>query len=384
MTNLQIVQSYALLLTLLSALMLLFSRLFVGRTSVVYERSRWLLIIQKMVISLQFVLQMVFGFRAMGNDVGAFVNILFYHIASVLMSFSILNLLCAGKMPRKFLWVGISTTLLSWGLGLGTCIYYDSFHVPFWVLMVISVNFFVTILYLVICQMRIFNKMRDVLEKDIGNPLDSFVRHLKVCMFALYTLALMLPCLVLNLNILILFGFTLLVIHVLVTVSFICIGASIRGATSVLKLVDEDSESNTMVEAGDSEGAPMAAKDKERDEAGLADETIMMIEDKITHWREYKGFADSELSIASFSKSIGVNRRLLSTYFSKHKECTFRSWITRIRVEEAMSILKSNPSLSAEAVAEECGFSSRSFYQTAFKSQTGYTPYEWAKNACIC
>lgn len=56
---------------------------------------------------------------------------------------------------------------------------------------------------------------------------------------------------------------------------------------------------------------------------------------------------------------------------------TFRVWLSNIRIEEAKQMLLTNSDYSIEAVAESCGFSSRSWMQEKFKASTGMTPAEW-------
>lgn len=38
--------------------------------------------------------------------------------------------------------------------------------------------------------------------------------------------------------------------------------------------------------------------------------------------------------------------------------------------------------LTIENIAEECGFISRSYFQTLFKTETGFTPREWRVKMC--
>jgi len=377
MTPIQIIQSFALLLTSLSALILLFSRLFVSRTNVVYERSRWFLIIQSIILSLHYVLQLSFGLRAMGDDVGTLVNIPFYMLACAFMSFSILNLQGGGRIDRSYIIIGSVACLSTWGIAAGASLYSGTLHQPLWILILMSSIFFVASLYFLLGMVRGHKRMKSVLERDMGNPAESFAKHLFLCTSMLYAFGIAIPCFVLNFPLLLFFGFSFLVFHILVSVSFICLGANIQGAAGVLQVLNDNNSAGNIDANG--QDVTSGANEREKQEIILTEENIRHIEDSISDWREHRGYSDSDLTIASFAKSIGVNRRLLSAYFSKHVECTFRSWITRVRVEEAMNLLRVSPTLSGEAVAEECGFSSRSFYQTAFKSQTGYTPTEWAQ-----
>ena len=55
----------------------------------------------------------------------------------------------------------------------------------------------------------------------------------------------------------------------------------------------------------------------------------------------------------------------------------FSKWIAHLRVEEAKQLMTAHPDYSNEAVAKECGFSSRSYFQKVFRDLTGMTPREF-------
>ena len=52
-------------------------------------------------------------------------------------------------------------------------------------------------------------------------------------------------------------------------------------------------------------------------------------------------------------------------------------WLNRLRIEKAKELLTAHPEWSNEAVARECGFTDRSYFQRKFKELTGRTPAEW-------
>ena len=49
-----------------------------------------------------------------------------------------------------------------------------------------------------------------------------------------------------------------------------------------------------------------------------------------------------------------------------------------LRIEEAKRQLKKHPEWSNDTIAEHCGFSSRNYFQTIFKKQTGVSPSEFS------
>ena len=86
--------------------------------------------------------------------------------------------------------------------------------------------------------------------------------------------------------------------------------------------------------------------------------------------------SDPELDQQLICMELGVSRALL---YNKMKSITgtgAKDYITRIRIEKAKSLME-NPSLSIAEIAEMTGFTSQSYFSTAFKNYTGMTPSQF-------
>ena len=55
-------------------------------------------------------------------------------------------------------------------------------------------------------------------------------------------------------------------------------------------------------------------------------------------------------------------------------------FINEYRIETAKTLLKTNPNLKMEIIAEQSGFNSNSTFYAAFKKVTNTTPAKYAKN----
>ena len=82
------------LVTLILAIYIAMSRLFVVTTVRRYEQSRWLLFSGLLLLTVHFLLQMKFNFRLQGADVATLINILFYTPATFLVSYAFVNIRC--------------------------------------------------------------------------------------------------------------------------------------------------------------------------------------------------------------------------------------------------------------------------------------------------
>ena len=92
MDKLLLIQILSMTLTLFIGLMLAMSRVHMTTIARRYEVSRWMLVVAMSIYAVHYLLQIVFGFRASGDDVGAVVNILFYTPVVYLISFSIVRM----------------------------------------------------------------------------------------------------------------------------------------------------------------------------------------------------------------------------------------------------------------------------------------------------
>lgn len=101
------------------------------------------------------------------------------------------------------------------------------------------------------------------------------------------------------------------------------------------------------------------------------------IADVLDSWIETRGFSNQDISLAKLAQNIGVPAQTLGRHIGISHGVTFRVWLSKIRIKEAKRILISQPEATIEYVAEECGFSSRSYFQNLFKAETGFTPREW-------
>jgi two-component system response regulator YesN len=103
----------------------------------------------------------------------------------------------------------------------------------------------------------------------------------------------------------------------------------------------------------------------------IADETVDYI---------YKNYADSELSLSSISKKLHVSESYLTRIIKKKTNMSFSELLTKLRMEEAISLILSDCSISSLNLSEKTGYKSQHYFCKVFKSYTGMTPTEYRKN----
>ena len=96
----------------------------------------------------------------------------------------------------------------------------------------------------------------------------------------------------------------------------------------------------------------------------------------IDRWTAGEHYCRQRLNIQEVATEMGIARELLSAWLSR-RHIDYAGWLNRLRIEKAKELLTAHPEWSNEAVARECGFTDRSYFQRKFKELTGRTPAEW-------
>jgi len=94
-----------------------------------------------------------------------------------------------------------------------------------------------------------------------------------------------------------------------------------------------------------------------------------------------KMYCISDLSLNQVAETLNVKKQEVSDILNSVYKMNFYEYINRFRIEEAMNILKNGTS-EKQTIMEimfDCGFNSKSAFNTAFKKQTGQTPSAYRK-----
>lgn len=100
----------------------------------------------------------------------------------------------------------------------------------------------------------------------------------------------------------------------------------------------------------------------------VADEAIQYI---------YRNYGIPELSLSSLAKNLHISESYLTRVIKKEADMSFSELITKVRIESAINLLITNPSMSHQAIAEKVGFKSQHYFSKVFKSYTGLSPSEY-------
>ena len=98
------------------------------------------------------------------------------------------------------------------------------------------------------------------------------------------------------------------------------------------------------------------------------------IGDKLQEWVEQKRFLNEGVTIVMLSADLNTNRTYLSYYINNTYNCSFRNFISELRVAEAKRLLQEDISKDIEEIAQLAGFSSTSNFYRSFKLFENQTP----------
>lgn len=94
------------------------------------------------------------------------------------------------------------------------------------------------------------------------------------------------------------------------------------------------------------------------------------------HWLIRHQLNQPELSVASLSEKLGCSPNHLSRAFHKEVGEKISSYINRIRLQNAESILRET-TLSVKEIAFACGFADPNYFSRQFRREHGMTPNEF-------
>lgn len=362
MNTLFLVQFACCIIVSMLGLILVLSRFQIRWTNRRYEVSRWLLAFSMFVLAWHYVLQMVCGFRAKGDEIGAVVNVLFYSPVSSFISYATYNLICYRSGRKKFALLGcVSYALILICFFFG---YNDTprgMHMGEWLYVMLAL-FAVTIMYSTYTTVIEMRYHRKIIEENTTEDLLPFDRYTYTTYGLAGIMVLAMVGAICYRPLLYCVGPLMLFSLISFTISFLGYGYNMIPAEVRLELDTADEPLEVM---------------EESEEVGLGSEKISIIESMLTSWCDKGGYRDSTVNMPMLSVKLGIPRNELSMYFENCLKSSFRIWLSDIRFKEAQRMLLEECRYSNDTISSECGFSSHAHLYKIFKAKTGFTPGQW-------
>ena len=341
-----------------------------------YEWSRWLILAGMMGLAIQYLLQMLLGFRAKSDDLGAVFNILVYTPCFTTISMGIYNIEATHANRRK---MNIVCTCIYAAIIAVFCIGYSnsgSLNIGNW-LYAMLVLFGANVAYCIYMIMIEMRKRKKMLELMTGNDMLPYVRYARASVFALFFSTLTMPFAILSTTLLYIIGPLALLSILFFNLSFVAMGFNYVPTEELLDKEEEESAALADEITESSNGQDVESADSKETLPSFSQERQAAIKEKLDKWCEELGYKDTTVNMFTLSRSLNISKNELSRYFTSCLNSTFRIWLSEVRFEAAKKMMLDYPDYNNDIISAECGFSSRSYLYRIFKEKEGCSPTVW-------
>lgn len=341
-----------------------------------YEWSRWLILAGMTGLAIQYLLQMLLGFRAKSDDLGAIFNILVYTPCFTTISMGIYNIEATHANRRK---MNIVCTCIYAAIIAVFCIGYSnsgSLNIGNW-LYAMLVLFGANVAYCIYMIMIEMRKRKKMLELMTGDDMLPYVRYARASIFALFFSTLTMPFAILSTTLLYIIGPLALLSILFFNLSFVAMGYNYVPTEELLDKEEEESAALADEITESSDGQDVESADSKETLPSFSQERQAAIKEKLDKWCEELGYKDTTVNMFTLSRSLNISKNELSRYFTSCLNSTFRIWLAEVRFEAAKKMMLDYPDYNNDIISAECGFSSRSYLYRIFKEKEGCSPTVW-------
>lgn len=341
-----------------------------------YEWSRWLILAGMMGLAIQYLLQMLLGFRAKSDDLGAVFNILVYTPCFTTISMGIYNIEATHANRRK---MNIVCTCIYAAIIAVFCIGYSnsgSLNIGNW-LYAMLVLFGANVAYCIYMIMIEMRKRKKMLELMTGDDMLPYVQYARASVFALFFSTLTMPFAILSTTLLYIIGPLALLSILFFNLSFVAMGFNYVPTEELLDKEEEESAALADEITENSDGQDVESADSKETLPSFSQERQAAIKEKLDKWCEELGYKDTTVNMFTLSRSLNISKNELSRYFTSCLNSTFRIWLAEVRFEAAKKMMLDYPDYNNDIISAECGFSSRSYLYRIFKEKEGCSPTVW-------
>lgn len=378
---LYLLQFACLIFMFISAFFIAVTRLHVRWINRRYEWSRWMMFAALLLMAVHFFLQMYFGFRAMGEDVGAVINVLVYLPCFTLFSMAIYNIEATHTKRRKMNLICAAVYAAMLAAFAAGYSFSGSLNIGAWLYVMLALFFgnIVYCIYMIIIEM---NKRKKLLETMTATDMLPFIRYARASIAMLSLIAISMPFAILSTKSLYIIGPVGLLVLLFFIVNFVAFGNCYVPTEELLDRERGNGETDDDEQTTAENCASQSAADCEQSAQRLSAERSAFIQAALDKWCADMGYKDSSVNMLTLSHSLDINKNELTQFFSQCQNTTFRIWLSEIRFNAAKKMMKEFPDYNNDIISAECGFSSRSYLYRIFKEKEGCTPVEWrAKNS---
>jgi AraC-like DNA-binding protein len=334
----------------------------------VFSKSRKLMTAGTVLLPIQFLLQYTLHFRQMGVTQAVMVNLLFFVPAAWLISVAVLNLLRQGRVKLHEWAVGAGAYLLVVTV-LAVAEITDGQSILAGTAEMRTAEMISAVIYLLMqvyyCTLEIWEvrRMKRALAGFYDYDTSQLTGWFGVSVILLGLSGLMAPIAIFwSDGWLLIYSLTLFFTIFYCVINFYSYGIDHAGQQTI-----SEAEEN----------AKEAGLDDEKSGNVMDVTEKLHIEQMVNRWILNGGYTKSGITMQNVVDEIGIPRYQLTAWLKTTEWELFNPWLTDLRVKEAKRQIRLHPDWSNDTIAERCGFSSRSYFQTVFRKNTGMTPAQF-------
>ena len=299
-------------------------------------------------------------------------------ISSAILSFSLMNLLEEGDNDKFFLNVTI--------IAIFSCILMRSFWMERgamrWAILIGSIVLYVTncIIHIVLFHrtyLRSVQKLEQYYDEEENNKM-KWIRFCYIMM--MLTQMFVLVYMLLPRGFMKIYTLWYVLFMVYFSANFI----SFLGSNKLLldafayktlsgQEIMERIERRKRMKKGAKEAQPLDSQ--------ITEQELNRIEHALDKWVKEKRYREYDKTREQIAKELNTSKEMLHLFFVTRMSVDFKTWRTRLRIEEAKLLLLENQEMSINIVAELSGFSDRSNFHRQFTKIVGCSPKQWRESA---
>lgn len=338
--------------------------------SSVVRRAWWLMLVGIVLIGVQFVLQYIFGLRAMGVTQGVMLNLAFFIPASWLLALSLVCLQRRGFICRSDKYMGPLTWVIVMGL-MAYAAATDGQPLLAGTPEMRRAEIIGSVFYVAMMAFYLWHHYKNIrfLVRALKNYYDedfgTLLRWMRVSAIILPAMGLLVP-MVIFIDGLVLFLFSIMMFGFI----FFLVDSFCNYVVSSTPAKVHEAEEH------EDEELEEQAQHEENSRISQQHGPMHRVEIAVGQWVAKGGHLRSGLKLPTVAEELGVPRYLLTAWL-RNQDLKYADWMTDLRVEAAMHMLSEHPDWSNEYVARHCGFSDRSYFHRKFKEKTGQSPSDY-------
>ena len=122
------------------------------------------------------------------------------------------------------------------------------------------------------------------------------------------------------------------------------------------------------------------AKEAQPLDSQVTEQELNRIEHALDKWVKEKRYREYDKTREQIARELNTSKEMLHMFFVTRMSVDFKTWRTRLRIEEAKLLLLENQEMSINIVAELSGFSDRSNFHRQFTKIVGCSPKQWRES----